>query len=245
MIDELLLLSGNDIPFPMARLTIHQPKIKEIAYITESRFWPGCQFLKFDKDLLPEQDKVNLLNRSNFNILLSMIQEKTLESQNARINVLSVLALIFPQYKISLTKQIIQIQHIQTEEIFKIDENNFENFKEILINIFVLKDGENKQYNPQGDLAKKIANKIKKGREQKAKLAPQTKIAILSRYVSILAVAQQKDINTLMNYTVYQLMDEFNRYILKQRYDTWEKYRIAGATNMQDPEDWLKDIHQK
>jgi len=28
MIDELLLLSGNDLPFPQARLTIHQPTIK-------------------------------------------------------------------------------------------------------------------------------------------------------------------------------------------------------------------------
>jgi hypothetical protein len=54
MIDELLLLSGNDIPFPQARLTIHQPTLKEIAYITEQRFWSACELLKFDKDLLPD-----------------------------------------------------------------------------------------------------------------------------------------------------------------------------------------------
>ena len=47
--DELLLLSGNDIPFPEARLTIHQPRLREIAYITEQRFWPGCELLKFNK----------------------------------------------------------------------------------------------------------------------------------------------------------------------------------------------------
>ena len=54
MLDELLLLSGNDIPFPIARLTIHQPRLKEIAYITEERFWPGCEYLKFDKDFLED-----------------------------------------------------------------------------------------------------------------------------------------------------------------------------------------------
>ena len=32
-LDELLLLSGNDIPFPDARLNVHQPRIKEIALI--------------------------------------------------------------------------------------------------------------------------------------------------------------------------------------------------------------------
>jgi len=53
-VDELLLLSGNDIPFPQARLTIHQPTLKEIAYITEQRFWAGCELLKFNKDFLPD-----------------------------------------------------------------------------------------------------------------------------------------------------------------------------------------------
>ena len=81
MIDELLLLSGNDIPFPVASITIHQPRIKEIAYITESRFWPGCEFLKFNKNILTDEDKLNLSNQSNFNIIMSMIQENSLESQ--------------------------------------------------------------------------------------------------------------------------------------------------------------------
>jgi len=33
MENELLYISGNDIPFESARLILHQPKIKEIAYI--------------------------------------------------------------------------------------------------------------------------------------------------------------------------------------------------------------------
>jgi hypothetical protein len=46
-------------------------------------------------------------------------------------------------------------------------------------------------------------------------------MAILSRYISILAVGEGKDINDLMNYTIYQLMDEFNRFELKMHYDSW------------------------
>lgn len=46
-------------------------------------------------------------------------------------------------------------------------------------------------------------------------------MSILSRYISILAVGERKDINDLMNYTIYQLMDEFNRFELKMRYDSW------------------------
>jgi hypothetical protein len=42
LIDGLLLISGNDIPFPEARLSVHQPTLKEISYINEASFWMGC-----------------------------------------------------------------------------------------------------------------------------------------------------------------------------------------------------------
>ena len=45
MNNDLLLLSGNDIPFVGAQLTIHQPTIKEIAYIGEEAFY-GCNQLQ-------------------------------------------------------------------------------------------------------------------------------------------------------------------------------------------------------
>ena len=244
MIDELLLISGNDIPFPQAGLTIHQPTLKEIAYITEQHFWNGCQLLKFDKEILPDQDKVGLSNISNFNIIMTVVQEKSIESRQARIKLMSILALLFPTNEILLRKNAIQLRNPQSGQVKEINNENFETFKQILIDMFCLSNQEDKQYNPSGQLAKKIANKIKRGRQQKAKLAPDTKIAIFSRYVSVLAVGLQKDINDYMNYTVYQIMDEFKRFELKLHYDTWERFKIAGATGMEDPEDWLKDIHQ-
>ena len=176
---------------------------------------------------------------------MRVMQEKTLEAQQAKIKVLSILALLFPTSQLLLGQEAIQIRNHQTEEVGEINNENFEAFKQILISMFCLTSKENKQYNPSGDLAKRIADKIRRGREKKAKLAPETKIAILSRYVSILAVGENKDINDLMNYTIYQLMDEFNRFQLKLNYDTWDRYKVAGATGMKDPEDWLKDIHDE
>jgi hypothetical protein len=38
-------------------------------------------------------------------------------------------------------------------------------------------------------------------------------------------------------------MDEYNRFILKTQYDTWMKFKIAGADGLDDPVDWYKDIH--
>lgn len=245
MIDELLLLSGNDIPFPQGQITIHQPSLKQIAYITEAVFWPGCELLKFDKEILISEDKIDLFNKSNFYIIMTMIQGKEVQSREARVNLFSVLTLLFPTSEITLIgKEKIQLKDHQTDNIGEITENNFEDFKKILVNMFCLSGGVNKQYDPSGELAKKIANQIKRGREKKAKLASENKkISLLSRYASILAVGEQKDLNSLMNYTVYQLMDEFKRFELWQQYDSWLRFKCAGATDMQDPEDWFKDIH--
>lgn len=244
MLDKLLLLSGNDIPFPIARLTIHPPRIKDIALINENNFWRGCELLKFDKNILEDKVKNSLFNQSNFNIIMSMVQEKEIEAQQAKINILSVLALIFPDYRIKLGKQSIQLQHQKTSEIRELNNDNFEAFKEILVEIFCLEENE-KQYDPSGESAKRIADQIMRGRQKRAKLAPQTNSSILGRYSSILAVGENKDLNLLMNYTVYQIMDQFTRYQLKLNYDMYDRYRRAGATNLEQPEDWLKEIHEK
>ena len=42
MLNNLLLLSGNDIPFFQAQIVIHQPILKEIAYIGEDTFFQSC-----------------------------------------------------------------------------------------------------------------------------------------------------------------------------------------------------------
>ena len=47
---NLLWLSGNDIPFPEAAITVHSPTIKEIGYIGEDEFFLGCNLLNFNKE---------------------------------------------------------------------------------------------------------------------------------------------------------------------------------------------------
>ena len=60
MVDELLLLTGNDIPFYRAKTIIHQPRLKEIGMIGEKNFLTGAYFLIFSKNKLSEKDKSNL-----------------------------------------------------------------------------------------------------------------------------------------------------------------------------------------
>ena len=246
MLNDLLLLSGNDIPFEQAQMIIHQPTIKEIALIGEETFFEGCELLKFSKDRLKEEDKVNLVGLTNFDILMSIILSKDLEMQKKRAYMLMVLSLLFPQLTISFNPSYILFKDNEEKE-FKIDNSNFEEFKKILDEMFCLKagDGDGAEYNPQDPLAERIARKLnaRKQKLNEIKSDSKKKISILSRFVSILAIGQQKDMNSLLNYTVYQLFDEFNRYELKMNYDIYFQAKMAGAKDLKEVEDWMKDIH--
>ena len=99
-------------------------------------------------------------------------------------------------------------------------------------------------YNPLGQRAKVLAEKLKKGREKAAAVkSGQQKVAIFSRYISILSVGEKKNMNDLLQLTVYQLFDEFKRYELKEQFDLNMKARLAGARDLEDAENWTKDLH--
>lgn len=243
MVNDLLLLSGNDIPFVSAQITIHQPTIKEIAYIGEEAFFTGCQLLNFSKNILSEEDKVNLEDKSNFDILIAILREQNAVMQKNRNCVDMVLALIFPEYEISFEKDCIKIS--KENEEHKIDNSNYEEFKSVISSVFSFGNSKDSKpdFNPSGDLAKKIAEKLNKRHQKLAEVKPAQKVDILSRYVSILSVGEQKDMNALLNYTTYQLFDEFKRYELKMGHDIYVQAKMAGAKDLKEVEDWMQDIH--
>lgn len=247
MISELLLLSGNDIPFKEARLNIHQPTIKEIAYIGEENFFTGCELLNFSKDILTTEDKSLLENKSNFEIFMSIMKDKnSVAIQKSRLSAMLVLTLLFPDYNYAFMKdQLAFSLKDDNEEIYFINKDNFEEFKKILVEMFCLKRGrdENLEYNPQSEMARRIADKLRKGRAKAAAAKPSKKTSLLSRYVSVLTVGEHKNMNDLLQLTVYQLFDEFERFELKSSYDAWFKARMAGAKDMEQVDNWMKELH--
>lgn len=248
-VSELLLLSGNGIPFAAAGVTIHQPKLKEIALIGEKAFFAGCELLRFTKDILVDQDKSHLSDQSDFEILMMILNDENPQLRESVQSALLLLTIIFPGYEVFISPEKIILKEQQLTHF--IDVTNFESFKKILSQMFCSykfsKHKEN-EFNPQGELARQIAEKLKRGRQRVAAAkasqnSGDKKVAILSRYVSILSVGEAKDMNSLMNYTVPQLIDEFDRYQLKLAYDMNIKSRLAGASNMKEPEDWMKDLY--
>ena len=243
MVNELLLLSGNDIPIDNNHLLMHPPTIKEIAFIGENTFFAGCEFIKFSKENLKLEDRSHLENISNFNILMSIMREKNLTALRNTQCMIQVLNLLFPTYEIQINFEKMSIDFKQDNNIFSLNEKNYDNFVNVLNDMLCLGGGDT-DYKPSGTLARQIADKLK---DRHAKLMSQSKdnqeITILSRYVSVLAVGENKDMNSLLNYTVYQLFDEYKRFSLKTAWDIHLKAQLAGATNLEDVDDWTKDIH--
>ena len=174
-----------------------------------------------------------------------MIDSTNVATQKSVDSALKVLFLLFNKYEVSLTQHGICLA--LGEELHYIDQTNFNEFKEIILDIFCLKKFlKDTSYNPKGRLAQQIAEKLAKGRQQAAAVkGEQDSISIFSRYISILAVGEHKDMNELLNYTVFQLFDEFQRFQLKMAHDIYVQSKLAGATKIEEPEDWMEDIHHK
>ena len=205
-INKLLLLSGNDIPFRMGRCSMHQPRLKEIAFIGEEAFQIGSHFLLFNKDNLQMQDKTGLENQSNFHIFMSVMNSA--EGAKHKTDAMMVLTLMFPnaEVKIDKDKILLQLENFESS----INEYNFDEFQDIIRQMFCLNSmGGDGEFNPADALARKIAEKLKKRQQKLAEMKGEQKVNLFGRYVSILAVGLQKDMNELMQYTVYQIINEF------------------------------------
>lgn len=247
MLNELLLLSKNDIPFPQAGVTIHQPTIKQIGYIGQDSFYTGCGLLNFSKQDYSLQGNNNLENKSNFDILMSILQDKNPLSQQKRVCLEMVLLLIFPDYTVRILPNCIGL--IKEDKVHPIDNKTFDAFQEIIRDMFKLGDvfKKTREYDPGNARAKQLAEQFRRYHQKLAKLKNQggegQNVTILSRYISILAVGENKNINDLLDYSVYQLFDEFERYKLKYQFDTYKQMKIAGAEGLKEPKNWMEDLH--
>lgn len=243
MKNELLYQSGQDIPFLEAQLIIHNPKIKEIAVIGESSFWTGCQFLNFSRDSLKPEDKSRLSNQTDFEIFMSIMNSK--DRAKYKVDTRMVLTLLFPTYEFEFSNKEILFK----KDNFKASLNNmnFEGFKEILNEMFGLGGASKGKYNPADGMAAKLAERFKEREAKLAKLKGQniteSDISILSRYVSILSVGESKDKNELMNYTVFQLKDELERFQLKQNFDITLEAKMAGAQDIEEAKNWMGNLY--
>ena len=205
---DLALFTGVDIPIPECQLIIHQPTIKEISMIGEKFFLTGIRVLTIDKEDL-EKGENNLSNTPNFQIFMTIMKaEEAIETKQA---VKEAMSLIVPNCKVNFTPRSLLLNYNNTNII--IDEGNFEYFQDVLRQVFCLKKKQ-EDFNPVNAQAKKIAEKIKKGRAKVAHLKGEDIGSVYARYISSLAIGLKIPLYELNNCTVYQIQDLLERFSL-------------------------------
>lgn len=205
------LINGTDIPVPECQLVLHQPKLEEISYMGESDFFTGVQTLCLYKSMFIE-DKNVLEEVSNFQIFMTVMQEK--ETADKKRNVVDLMSILLPTKKVLFTPMSMIIQG--DGESITVDESNFDNLQNVLREIFCSKTGPMDQsaFNPVNDKAKEIAQKLMRGRQRVAQQKGSSTSSVFCQYESILSVGLQLPITTFKNYTLFQLYDQFERYML-------------------------------
>lgn len=245
MIDPFILNSKIDIPFVGAQVAVHQPSLEEIAYIGgQDVLFPGCELLRISKNILNENDKVDLDKITNFDILMQIISMPSPELRKPIENAKMVFELLFPHFEIEW-KPPFEITLDKDDIKTSINRNNYDELRQIISEIFCLnKNEESDNFNPSGELSRRIAEKLKERHKKLAQIHGNSeKSSIFDRYMSILAVGLQKNKNELIKYSVYQLFDEFERYQAKVAYDIYVQAKMAGAKDIEEVDNWMKDLH--
>jgi len=238
--NTLALMTGIDIPVPELQLAIHQPTIKEISMIGEQDFFVGAQTLCLSKALYI-QDETLLSQTTNFQIFMTMMQNK--ESIKTKGCVLKVLELVLPNVQVLFTPRAVMLNF--KEHNVNIDESNFEYLQSIFRAIFCLKDSGQEAFNPANEEARKIAEKLMRGRQRvAAQKAKEGGDSIFTQYLSILTIGlESMGLQDLMNLTIFQLYDLVERYMLYSNWDLDVRQRLAGGKPDSEPENWMKPIH--
>ena len=234
-------MCGIDIPIPECQLVIHQPRIREIAYLGEQDFFTGVQTLCVDKKMMI-QDKALLDTTNNFQIFMTIMSEK--ETADKKVAVQQVCTLLFPDCKTIFTPRSMILQG--KNGMITIDENNFEPMQQIVTQICCLRSGPGDQqsFNPVNEKAAEIARKLMRGRQIVAEQKGETNTSIFSQYLSTLTVGlHSMSLQDLMDLTMFQLYDLIERYMLYINWDMDIRSRLAGGKPDSKPDNWMKNIH--
>ena len=238
--NRLALMAGTDIPIPECQVTLHQPTMKEIALVGEKNFFTGIQCLCVQKEMCIE-DKNLLSNTSNFQIFMTVMSEK--QTADKKQDVISALTVLFPTHRILFTPRALVLNSDKGNST--IDENNFEILQQVIQQVFCIKTA-SQDFNPANDAAKKIADKLMRGRQRVAaqKAAENGDGSSFVQYLSILTIGlNSMSLQDCLNLTIYQLYDLVERYQLYVNWDIDLRSRLAGGKPDKPADNWMKVIH--
>lgn len=246
-----LILSGQPLPIQDANIFMTQPKIKDIVLFGEDEFLVAVQMLvsmeQFVEQIKQGNSELNII--SDFQLLLIMVKE----DPTVKKMILDLFTLIFPEYKVNFTENTIDFIFVDEDAehlVGRIHPFNFEYLQNILNDAFIPQ-GDNERepdYNPANDMASKIAEKIKRGREKihAQKAATEGEHSIYADYCSTLSIGMHMDVGIFFNYTPFQLYDAYRRFFSKEQSDFYMRVSsmpMMDTSKMEAPPDWQRNLY--
>lgn len=243
-----LYLSAQPVPVKDCNIIITPPKIKEIVSFGEDNFFTVIHILTKTERFLEEvrQGNSQLKRYSDFQLLLVILNE---EIESKRL-VNSFFELVFPNYNVRITDSSIDFL-IEQRVVGRITPFSFEFLQLVLKELFEPTKEKEEEYNPVGDKAKEIAEKIKQGKAKREALKNGGKnqgknSSLFGTYISVLSIGLSMDVNILYNYTPFQLYDSFTRFLNKMQSDFYQSISVQpflDSSKITAPEDWYRDLY--
>ena len=241
---EFKNIAQKDIPFDGIKL--HNPTISELSEIFshEEDFFFTLKLFNTPLDELFDSSEKNITEFQMFQIMLitpQQIEGLTIEKKKA---IIDFMQLLFKGYEASINNS--AFMFTKSDTIFVLNDRNFKQFKHVVSNMFGTEDflsGKNNEdgFNPIDERAQAIADKILKGRQKVAEEKGQNHTkGIIENYISILSIGLKIPPFTLCEFTFYNLIQEYKRFIAKVEWDLDIKQRLAGGDPQESPDFWMK-----
>lgn len=245
--DIALYLSGGQVAIPECGIYVTPPTVRQICQFGEDKFFQALGLVVKLNDVADEikQGNFELSEYDNFQILIAMLQQQ--EDLNDLI--ISFFGLVCPDFEVSFSEKTIDFKLPDSVYVNgRVHTYNFPALQEVISEMFLPQDVQEQDYNPANEAAAKIAEKLRKAKEKiKGNRSPSDdKVSIISLYVSSLSVGMCIDMNTLFNYTLFQIYDTYNRYWLKVKYDMYQKIAttpMMDVSKMEEPREWAQNLY--
>lgn len=224
-VDELQIISGVDIPVDPLGLTLHQPRVREIAMLGEQNYFVALSIFKMTKENL----RIDTPEVNNWMVLQESLKQQIDGIKNVRVLISNFLQLFFLSKATLGPRSII----LDSEDgLVNIEPEQFHILQEVISEVggaSLLVPAE-EQFKPLNKRAAEIAEKMKKARKRLAAQQPKPKSqGFLGRYARAVATVTANSLEEVNDMTLLQLNELMQTYLAWEAYDLEIKSRLAGA----------------
>lgn len=235
------------IDYTFEGFKVHNPSLKELFEIfeTENDLIFCLQILTMPlKETLKLTGNAQVTEFQLFQTLILTQKEIAQITAVHKMKIIKLLLLLFPESTLELFNDHFIFK--KEDKIVLISGDNFDNFKDILSQMFDLKSifasDKDKElgYNPYNKEAEKIAKKLEEGKKRLAELKNEGAHSLFENYLSVLSVGFGIPVTTLSEtLTLYALIKTYKRFVAKIAWDMDIKCRLAGGTPSDSPDNWM------